>query len=100
MAHAAAVAAVAVLVEVPMEEDPTVVDSEAALAAVDSEEAPVEEDLAVDSEEVPAADLVAADSVEGLIGDITEAPAFPPWAAAGVPDPGAMAAAAWAVCSA
>ena len=87
MAHAAAVAAVAVLVEVPMEEDPTVVDSEAALAAVDSEEA-------------PAADLVAADSAEGLIGDITEAPAFPPWAAAGVPDPGAMAAAAWAVCSA
>ena len=91
MAHAAAVAAVAVLVDVRMEEDPT---------AVDSEEAPVEEDLAVDSEEVPAADLVAADSVEGLIGDITEAPAFPPWAAAGVPDPGAMAAAAWAVCSA
>ena len=78
MAHAAAVAAVAVLVEVPMEEDPT---------AVDSEEAPVEEDL-------------AADSAEDLIGDITEAPAFPPWAAAGVPDPGAMAAAAWAVCSA
>ena len=65
MAHAAAVAAVAVLVEVPMEEDPTAVDSEAALAAVDSEEA-------------PAADLVAADSAEGLIGDITEAPAFPP----------------------
>lgn len=87
MAHAAAVAAVAVLVEVPMEEDPTVVDSEAALAAADSSEA-------------PAADLVAADSAEGLIGDITEAPAFPPWAAAGVPDPGAMAAAAWAVCSA
>ena len=78
MAHAAAVAAVAVLVEVPMEEDPT----------------------AVDSEEAPAADLVAADSAEALIGDITEAPAFPPWAAAGVPDPGAMAAAAWAVCSA
>lgn len=87
MAHAAAVAAVAVLVEVPMEEDPTAVDSEAALAAADSEEA-------------PAADLVAADSAEDLIGDITEAPAFPPWAAAGVPDPGAMAAAAWAVCSA